>query len=163
MRFDQTHDFEIINEAIPLSREALILLPPSHPDRSGLLFNLADALDAQFRETGNIDNIEEAISLLQEALLLNSPLHPEQCALLDGLANALFFSFFFFKKKIHLLLVGPGGLCQASLHHTYFSLSNLFLLLPPTVWAPAIFSGTSGRQAPALAGPFTVRLGARCR
>ena len=29
-RFSQTHDIETINEAIPLSREALSLLPPSH-------------------------------------------------------------------------------------------------------------------------------------
>jgi len=37
------------------------------------LVNLADALDARFRETGNIDDIEEAIALFQEVYLLNPP------------------------------------------------------------------------------------------
>jgi hypothetical protein len=75
-QFGQTSQHEDLDEAVSLYREALGLLPPSHPSWSGLLNNLANSLNSRFGQSGQHEDLDKAISLHHEALGLLPALHP---------------------------------------------------------------------------------------
>jgi hypothetical protein len=78
-----------LEESIDVCREALDLLPESHPNRSSSLSNLAKALSTRFQQTGQLADLEESIGLHRKALELFSGSHPDQSASLNNLAKPL--------------------------------------------------------------------------
>ncbi|KAJ7720183.1 CHAT domain-containing protein [Mycena metata] len=93
MQFEQTGQLADLEEPIGFHREALELTPGSHPNRSALLNNLANALLAQFEQTGQLADLEESIGFHREALELTPGSHPNRSASLNNLANALLAQF----------------------------------------------------------------------
>ncbi|KAJ2918262.1 hypothetical protein MD484_g2183, partial [Candolleomyces efflorescens] len=77
------------DEAISLSRAALSLRPPPHPDRSGALNNLSNTLIDRHRRTGAMADLQEATLLYREALELRPCPHPDRSDSLNNLGNAL--------------------------------------------------------------------------
>jgi len=67
----------------------LELCPAPHPDRSGLLNNLANLLSKRFEQKGDFKDREESIRSLREALGLCPAPHPNRSGLLNNLANLL--------------------------------------------------------------------------
>jgi tetratricopeptide (TPR) repeat protein len=65
------------------------LEPAPHPDRSGSLNNLANALQTRFNQRGASNDLDEGIYLHREALLLRPAPHPGRPTLLNNLAEAL--------------------------------------------------------------------------
>ncbi|MEV0478273.1 hypothetical protein AB0I50_52415, partial [Streptomyces prunicolor] len=57
-----------LDEDIDLQREALRLVPTGHPERPGLLSNLATALTERHEALGVRDDLSEALTYLEEAL-----------------------------------------------------------------------------------------------
>ncbi|KAI0040076.1 hypothetical protein FA95DRAFT_1503354, partial [Auriscalpium vulgare] len=78
-----------LEEAILLHREGLDLRPPGHPDRSGSLNNLANAVMTQFEQRGRMADLEEAILLHREALALTPIGHTNRSLSFNNLANAV--------------------------------------------------------------------------
>ncbi|KAG2048564.1 hypothetical protein BDR06DRAFT_1024396 [Suillus hirtellus] len=78
-----------LDEAIELSRAALLLRPPGHSNRSMSLNNLAGSLQTRFEQRGIMSDLDEAIELNRAALLLRPPGHLAQYVSLDSLACSL--------------------------------------------------------------------------
>jgi tetratricopeptide (TPR) repeat protein len=57
-----------LDEDIDLQREALRLVPTGHPERPGLLSNLATALTERHEALGVRDDLSEALTYLEEAM-----------------------------------------------------------------------------------------------
>ena len=75
-------------EFISLFREALMLRPAPHPDRSSPLHNLADSLWKLHQLNKDRGTLDECISLVREALTLHPAPHPYRQATLRVLAQA---------------------------------------------------------------------------
>ena len=88
-RFEQRGASNDLDEAIYLLREALLLRPAPHPDRSMSLNNLAATLQTCFEQRGASNDLDEAISLRREVLLLRPAPHRYRSWSLHNLANAL--------------------------------------------------------------------------
>jgi tetratricopeptide (TPR) repeat protein len=88
-RFEQRGAPNDLDETISLHREALLLWPAPHPDRSTSLNNFANALQTCFKQRGAPNDLDEAISLGRDALLLRPAHHPLYSNLLRDLAIAL--------------------------------------------------------------------------
>ena len=86
--FKYRHPLDL-DEAISLHREALLLRPASHPNRSASLNNLASSLRTRFEKRGAAIDLDEAISLHRQALILRPAPHPDRSGSLNNLANAL--------------------------------------------------------------------------
>lgn len=67
-RFTRDGRLDDLDEDIDLQREALRLAPPDHPDRPGLLSNLATALTERHETLGVRGDLSEALTLLEEAM-----------------------------------------------------------------------------------------------
>ncbi|WP_319052938.1 CHAT domain-containing protein [Streptomyces europaeiscabiei] len=67
-RYTRDGDLADLDEDIDLQREALRLAPPDHPERPGLLSNLATALTERHEALGVRDDLSEALALLEEAM-----------------------------------------------------------------------------------------------
>ena len=87
-RFKETGNIELLNEAIGLSRDALVECP-ADGDRSFLLSVLSFYILKRFHHSGHSPDIEECISLNREALALRPPGHPAHKKSLNYLAKAL--------------------------------------------------------------------------
>ncbi|KAG1829956.1 TPR-like protein [Suillus variegatus] len=79
-----------LDESIELDRDALLLRPPGHSDRSSSLNNLALSLRDRFRQRGIMSDLDESIELHRDALLLCPPDHPDRSSSLSNLANSLY-------------------------------------------------------------------------
>ncbi|KAF8968449.1 hypothetical protein BDZ97DRAFT_2072848 [Flammula alnicola] len=88
-RFGQQGAANDLDEAISLHREALVLRPAPHPDRSQSLNNVGTILRTRFEQRGASNDLDEAISLHREALVLRPAPHPNCSGSLSSLANAL--------------------------------------------------------------------------
>jgi hypothetical protein len=84
---EQSQSNRDLDEEITAFRNCLE--PAPHPDRSGSLNNLANALQTCFKRRGASNDLDEAISLHREALLLRPAPHPDRSTSLNNLANAL--------------------------------------------------------------------------
>jgi tetratricopeptide (TPR) repeat protein len=84
---EQSQSNRDLDEEITAFRNCLE--PAPHPDRSGSLNNLANALQTCFKRRGASNDLDEAISLHREALLLRPAPHPDRFMSLNNLANAL--------------------------------------------------------------------------
>ncbi|KAF8966660.1 tetratricopeptide repeat-containing protein [Flammula alnicola] len=89
IRFGQRGASNDFDEAISLHREALVLRPAPHPNRSASLNNLAIALQTHFGQWGASNDLDEAISLNRDALVLRPAPHPDRSQSLNNLAIAL--------------------------------------------------------------------------
>jgi tetratricopeptide (TPR) repeat protein len=78
-----------LEESIGVCREALDLLPESHPNRSSSLSNLASVLLTRFQQTCQLADLEESIGVCREALNLPPGSHPNRSSSLSNLASAL--------------------------------------------------------------------------
>jgi tetratricopeptide (TPR) repeat protein len=78
-----------MDEAVSLSRAVLDLRPSSHPDRSGALNTLGNALWERYCRTGAMADLEEAISLYCGALELRPSPHPDRSDSLNNLGDSL--------------------------------------------------------------------------
>ncbi|MFD5159381.1 CHAT domain-containing protein [Streptomyces hawaiiensis] len=67
-RYTRDGDLADLDEDIDLQREAVRLVPPDHPERPGLLSNLATALTERHETLGVRDDLSEALALLEEAM-----------------------------------------------------------------------------------------------
>ncbi|KAJ3530347.1 hypothetical protein NMY22_g8614 [Coprinellus aureogranulatus] len=74
-----------LEEAIPLLREALDILPAAHSSHGGVLQSLAIALE----ESGSIDSMHEAILLQRRVLQLCPSGHPDRAFALNAIAYSL--------------------------------------------------------------------------
>ena len=72
-----------------MHREALLLRPSPHPNRSESLINLAYGLQTCFEQRGASNDLDEAISLLTQANFVRSAHHPLHSDQLKRLAIAL--------------------------------------------------------------------------
>jgi tetratricopeptide (TPR) repeat protein len=82
-------DSDSLAEAIDLYRQALVLRPLRHLNRSITLSNLASALITQFEQLRDLESLAEAIDLYRQALDLHPLEHPKRFTLLENLATAL--------------------------------------------------------------------------
>jgi hypothetical protein len=79
-RFEQSGQFEDLDEAISLLRDALELFPAGHLNRSDSLNNLAVSLIRRYEQSSQPKDLDEAISSgksekhLSHLMLLNIPL-----------------------------------------------------------------------------------------
>jgi hypothetical protein len=89
LRVKECGDFEPLNEAIDLHRQALDLRPPGHPHRSTSLSQLAYALKTRFKQLGDLDALAETVELHRQILLLPTPVHTNRSKCLLNLAIAL--------------------------------------------------------------------------
>ncbi|KAJ7253856.1 CHAT domain-containing protein [Mycena rebaudengoi] len=64
--FLQVHDQVLLENAILLYKEALKLLPESHPEHWNITWELSEGLLIQFHLTGNVAPLEEAIGCLYQ-------------------------------------------------------------------------------------------------
>ncbi|KAG1829949.1 TPR-like protein [Suillus variegatus] len=78
-----------LDESIELLRDALLLYPPGHPDRSLSLNNLALSLRDSFQQRGIMSDLDESIELLRDALLLPPPGRSDRSMYLNNLALSL--------------------------------------------------------------------------
>ena len=62
--YQRTGNIQLLHTAITLFRDAVDGTPADHPDRTGRLANLGNALRTQFERTGQQADLEEAITLL---------------------------------------------------------------------------------------------------
>ncbi|KAJ7815149.1 CHAT domain-containing protein [Mycena leptocephala] len=85
--------FADLEASIGFYRQALELMPGSHPNRSSSLNNLANALSTRFEQTDQLADLEESIGFHREALELRPGSHPNQSGPLNSLANALWMRF----------------------------------------------------------------------
>jgi tetratricopeptide (TPR) repeat protein len=69
---------EDLEEAITCHRQALALQPHGHPNRSGSLNNLANAVSTRFQQLGGMEDLEEAITCHRQALALLPHGHPNR-------------------------------------------------------------------------------------
>jgi hypothetical protein len=83
--FIQSGQYEHLDNASLLHREALELQPVPHPDRSISVNNLAMALRTRFRQSGQYADLDDAFLCNREAL----DLRPDQVMSLDNVALAL--------------------------------------------------------------------------
>ncbi|KAG2739749.1 hypothetical protein P692DRAFT_201899725, partial [Suillus brevipes Sb2] len=88
-RFDHRGNAEDLDHAIALAREALVLRPVGHTDRSSSLNNLANQLSTRFDHRGNAEDLDQAIALAREALALRPVGHTDRSKSLANLANRL--------------------------------------------------------------------------
>jgi tetratricopeptide (TPR) repeat protein len=88
-RFEQLGDLDSLAEAVELHRQALILRPQGHSDRSSSLSNLANVLQTRFEQFGHLDSLAEAVELQRQALDLFSQRHSNRSSSLSNLANEL--------------------------------------------------------------------------
>ncbi|KAF8429907.1 CHAT domain-containing protein [Boletus edulis BED1] len=89
VKFQQGGGSSCIDEAIDLDRKALELCPPSHPERSVSLTQLAVHLGDRYNQLGNIRDLEVAIDLDREALGLRPQGDPDRSMSLNNLAVCL--------------------------------------------------------------------------
>ncbi|RXW23987.1 hypothetical protein EST38_g1854 [Candolleomyces aberdarensis] len=89
--YSQNRDSRILNEAISLYREMLLLPPAPHLDHITYLTNLASALCFSYDESSDAFALVEAISLRREVLALRkaSDSDPDCLAALSDLSSAL--------------------------------------------------------------------------
>ncbi|KAG2128394.1 CHAT domain-containing protein [Suillus cothurnatus] len=78
-----------LDESIELLRDALLLRPPGHSDRSHSLNNLAVSLRDRFTQRGVPSDLDESIELHRDALLLRPPGHSDRSHSLNNLAVSL--------------------------------------------------------------------------
>ena len=71
--YNQLGEMEVLSEPIFLSRDALVLRPLGHPDRSGSLNNLAIYLSTRYNQLGAMEDLNEVIVLDRDALALRPP------------------------------------------------------------------------------------------
>ena len=75
-RYNQLGAIQDLNEAIPLSREALDVCPQTYTNRPGYMNNLVGCLFTRYKQLGEMQDLDEAIVLAQEALDLCPQGHP---------------------------------------------------------------------------------------
>ncbi|KAG2037158.1 hypothetical protein BDR03DRAFT_958111 [Suillus americanus] len=78
-----------LDESIELHRDALVLRPPGHSERSTSLNNLAASLQDRFLQRSIMSDLDDAIELYRTALLLHPTGHSERSASLNNLAVSL--------------------------------------------------------------------------
>jgi rhamnogalacturonyl hydrolase YesR len=78
VRYQQTGDVALLDQAIELEREALALRPSGHPRRSISCANLGVSLRERYDQTGEAALLDEAIELKREALALQHSDHPDR-------------------------------------------------------------------------------------
>ncbi|MFF0204849.1 CHAT domain-containing protein [Streptomyces sp. NPDC005017] len=81
-RYTRDGDLADLDEDIDLQREALRLVPRDHPDRAGLLGNLATALTERHEVLGVRGDLSEALALLEQAMAAGPA--PRRLATLAG-------------------------------------------------------------------------------
>ncbi|MFE1441673.1 CHAT domain-containing protein [Streptomyces sp. NPDC058739] len=81
-RYTRDGDLADLDEDIDLQREALRLVPRDHPDRPGLLGNLATALTERHEVLGVRGDLSEALALLEQAMAAGPA--PRRLATLAG-------------------------------------------------------------------------------
>lgn len=81
--FEQRGDPDDLDQAVDAQHDALDMLPAEHPDRPGVVNNLASALDARYEHVGTREDLAAAIVLLREA----SAVGPRRSAQPDVLAT----------------------------------------------------------------------------
>src|ERR1700679_4235683 len=89
MRFKQSGEWEDLDEAISLHRDALELQPAGHPNRSDSLNNLAVSLTTRFEQSGERQDLDEAIELFPESINSQSSGHPYICHISSSFGSAL--------------------------------------------------------------------------
>ncbi|KAG1817692.1 CHAT domain-containing protein [Suillus subaureus] len=88
-RFTQRGVPSDLDECIELHRDALLLRPPGHSNRSSSLNNLAMSLGDRFTQRGVPSDLDECIELHRDALLLRPPGHSNRSSSLNNLAVSL--------------------------------------------------------------------------
>ena len=78
-----------MDESIKCHREALVLFPAHHLNRSISLNNLASALSTRFKQKGQLADLDESIKCHREALVLFPGPHPLRSTSLNNLASTL--------------------------------------------------------------------------
>ncbi|KAJ7084958.1 CHAT domain-containing protein [Mycena epipterygia] len=87
--FDNSWDPQNLDIGISKLREAELRLSWGHPERSGVIQNLANAIHMRVKEEGDFGNIDEAVKLHQEALSLRPSPHPARGLSLADLADVV--------------------------------------------------------------------------
>ncbi|OCB88694.1 hypothetical protein A7U60_g4168 [Sanghuangporus baumii] len=88
MRFEYGGRVADLEEAIPIERAVLELLPESHPKRPLKLGDLASSLRTRFGLGGRMEDLDESITLERNAPVLQPEGHPAHSVLLADLAVA---------------------------------------------------------------------------
>jgi hypothetical protein len=86
IRFNQTGDMALLDEALEREREALRLRPEGHPDRALSCGNLANLLSTRFNQTGDMALLDKALELQREAMRLRPEGHPDRAKSCGNLA-----------------------------------------------------------------------------
>ncbi|KXX83147.1 Nephrocystin-3 [Madurella mycetomatis] len=87
MRYEQQGAMKDLDDAIEWSRKALKEAPADHPDRPGMLNNLANRLCRRAQRTRREEDINEAIRLENECRRTARPGHPDQGIWLGNLGT----------------------------------------------------------------------------
>jgi len=88
--YERTGDLDTLEQAIASYEQALELTPDDHPDRSGRLNNLGNALLSLYQRTGDLDALKRAGDVLDRALELIPNDHPDRPMVLNNLGDAFF-------------------------------------------------------------------------
>lgn len=59
---------EYLDRAIDINRQAVELVPRSHPNRAMYLNNLGNSLESRFERTGSMENINRAVDIMEQAV-----------------------------------------------------------------------------------------------
>jgi hypothetical protein len=89
LRYVRAPDEAILEEAISLEKQALVLCNHDHPLRALTCSNAANSLCRKVRETGDISLLDEGIRLQREALRLRVHTEDLKLTLHNNLAHSL--------------------------------------------------------------------------
>jgi tetratricopeptide (TPR) repeat protein len=78
-----------LDKVIKLREDAIMPLPPSHPDRPSFLSNLAIAVHTRFQQLGDLSDLNKVIKLYDDALMLQPPDHPNRPSCLYNFAGVI--------------------------------------------------------------------------
>ncbi|MFJ9618642.1 tetratricopeptide repeat protein [Streptomyces noursei] len=88
-RAEYTGNWDDLDEAIVLGREAAVRIPPGLPQRSAALASLSSALRIRYERAGYEGDLTEAIDLGRQASADLPADHPRQGAVLSNLGSSL--------------------------------------------------------------------------
>ncbi|THU95134.1 TPR-like protein [Dendrothele bispora CBS 962.96] len=87
--FQQSGDWNAIDNAVQLMEEVIKLTPDGHADKAEWLNNLGTAFQSRFQRLGELKDIENAIDVKQQAVNLTPDGHADKAGRLNNLGNAL--------------------------------------------------------------------------
>ncbi|KAJ7646374.1 CHAT domain-containing protein [Mycena polygramma] len=82
----QLSDIEYQEEIIKQKQQELDLIPKNHPDRAGILQNLAGSFTGRYKQLGDLKDMEAALHADQEGVALTPHNHPARGDRLQNLA-----------------------------------------------------------------------------